>query len=287
MIAFIVVFAAMAASGCDGNRTYLKNKTLAQVTPEQSAAIERCLKASVRFRGNGMRGAGVAIAPDGKVITAWHVLATNCSLSGKGGPAPCDMKYEIKTSVNGAYGKQSFENPAVLAASREGDVAIIDIGIPTPDCLPISSVGPKEGEGVFILGNSTGQLEAARGRYLGCGKDSPGTRMWLFVEGPAFHGDSGGALVNEKGELLGITSGAIRRESLVSIDDSKVRTFFSGKTGVVAVSPTPPQVVSELLRLRPKLVPTATTGDPEKGWGLIDFKVCPVVIGRETNMSTP
>jgi len=66
---------------------------------------------------------------------------------------------------------------------------------------------------------------------LGQGVAAPYCAMLLAMQAPIHEGDSGGPVVNEQGELVGVTSAILwpAHKTAVAIDVSELRTFLCDK----------------------------------------------------------
>ena len=87
--------------------------------------------------------------------------------------------------------------------------------------IPISSRKPKVGEKIFTIGSPLG-LE----NTFSSGEISQLRDEWIQISAPIDHGSSGGALINEYGEAIGITTARIDASSAnlnfaISIDKIK------------------------------------------------------------------
>jgi serine protease Do len=142
-------------------------------------------------------GSGVLISGDGKILTNAHVVD---------GLRGSDVKLEVKMSDGRTY-------PAtVLGKDKELDIALIKIGA---NHLPFAKLGESDGlrigEWVVAIGNPLGLehtvtqgIISAKGRKLMGGVDS-----FLQTDAAINRGNSGGPLLNLRGEVIGINT-AIR-----------------------------------------------------------------------------
>ena len=142
-------------------------------------------------------GSGVLISSDGKILTNAHVVD---------GIRGSDVKLEVKTSDGRTY-------PAtVLGKDKELDIALIKIGA---SHVPFAKLGDSDnlriGEWVVAIGNPLGLehtvtqgIISARGRKLMGGVES-----FLQTDAAINRGNSGGPLLNLRGEVIGINT-AIR-----------------------------------------------------------------------------
>ncbi len=144
-------------------------------------------------------GSGVIITQDGYIVTNNHVIAQSKNL-------------EVTLNNNKTY-------PAKLVGTDErSDIALLKIE--TDEDLPYVIFGDsnqtKVGEWVLAVGNPfnlnstvTAGIVSAKGRDL----DGGGAKVQSFIQTDAAvnPGNSGGALVNTRGELIGINTAIASR----------------------------------------------------------------------------
>ena len=139
---------------------------------------------------NGI-GSGVLISADGNVLTAYHVLFDSSRLEA----VTLDKKRYPMT---------------VVGFDETHDLALLKINIVGAPFIPITPTVPKIGQTALAIGNSGGKflqpkvgkllaLDAAAGRA-----DFPAGTLQL--DAPLAPGDSGGPILNDAGQLIGITS---------------------------------------------------------------------------------
>jgi Do/DeqQ family serine protease len=143
-------------------------------------------------RQNGL-GSGVIVSQDGYILTNHHVV---------------DGAQEISVELTD---RRSFD-AKVMGSDPPSDLAVLKIeatGLPT---LPLgSSDGVRVGDVALAIGNPLGVgqtvtmgIISAKGRATGLGDGS--FEDFLQTDAPINQGNSGGALVNTRGELIGINS---------------------------------------------------------------------------------
>jgi S1-C subfamily serine protease len=143
--------------------------------------------------GQGL-GSGVVISPEGYVVTNWHVIRDADAIA-----------------VQLADGRNA--NPEFVGADPDTELALLKIDLPD---LPVIALGRSDtlevGEIVLAIGNSFGLnqtvtqgIVSATGRGLGV------TTFESFIQTDAAInvGNSGGALVNARGELVGINTAVL------------------------------------------------------------------------------
>jgi Do/DeqQ family serine protease len=153
-------------------------------------------------------GSGVIVTQDGYVLTNNHVI---------------DSADDIRVELNDG---RSFK-AKVVGADKPSDLALLKVeqeGLPT---LPLgNSDAVQTGDVVLAVGNPLGigqtvtmGIISAKGRSTGSGDGS--YEDFLQTDAPINHGNSGGALVNTRGELVGINS------QIVSPGDGNIGIGFA------------------------------------------------------------
>lgn len=138
-------------------------------------------------------GSGVIISASGEILTNYHVIA---SMGG-------DNTLEVKTSDGKSY------KATVLGKDKELDIALIKIDAAH---LPFAKLGESDslriGEWVVAIGNPFGLehtvtqgIISAKGRKL-----DPGVSSFLQTDAAINRGNSGGPLLNLRGEVVGINT---------------------------------------------------------------------------------
>lgn len=135
------------------------------------------------------QGSGFIVSPDGVVATNYHVI---------------ESAYEVFIRL--ANGK-SYQDTILIAGYPDFDIAILKI----EEAEPFNYVffGDSDevqiGEQVLAIGSPLG-LENTISDGVISGKRDIGDITLLQITAPISSGSSGGALLNMKGEIIGITS---------------------------------------------------------------------------------
>ncbi len=148
-----------------------------------------------RFRAPKQRGlgSGVVVGSDGYILTNNHVV---------------DGADQVQVDLTDG---RSFK-AKVIGTDKPSDLALVKID--ATDLHPLTlgnSDGVQVGDVVLAVGNPLGigqtvtmGIISAKGRSTSTGNGS--YEDFLQTDAPINHGNSGGALVNTKGELVGINS---------------------------------------------------------------------------------
>lgn len=138
---------------------------------------------------NGYQGSGFFINSSGLAVSNYHVFqgtnkgAEQIKLVGS------DIAYKVTN---------------VLYSSKDYDFILFQTNCTNTNYIPIAQNKPSVGERVFAIGSprglentfSSGEVSQWRDTYL------------MQISALIDHGSSGGALINEYGEVVGITSGS-------------------------------------------------------------------------------
>lgn len=184
-----VDFTAAAARSVDAV-VHVINKTVA---PSRVSPLDLYM-GKTPYREAIGTGSGVIITPDGYIITNNHVI---------------DNSNELQVTLNNNVTYKA----TLVGADKESDIALIKIE--TDEELPFipfaDSNAAKIGEWVLAVGNPIGLTStvtagiiSAKGRDL----DARDSKLQSFIQTDAAvnPGNSGGALVNTRGELIGINT---------------------------------------------------------------------------------
>jgi serine protease Do len=145
-------------------------------------------------------GSGVIITSDGFIVTNNHVI---------------DDAQKIKVVLND---KREFE-ARLIGADPTSDVALLKInGSDFPFLTYGNSNDLKLGEWVLAVGNPfnltstvTAGIISAKARNIGINGDRSSIESFIQTDAAVNPGNSGGALVNQRGELVGINTALASR----------------------------------------------------------------------------
>jgi len=155
------------------------------LTPAEIAS--RALPAVVTMRTEQSLGTGFVVRPDGWIATNLHVVV--------GGP-------RVKVTLRDGRDLDVVE---VLNASTNYDLALVRVeakGLPTLKLGDSDAMRP--GDSVVAIGNPMGLEDTvSNGLVSGRRKDDAGVEF-LQVSAPISPGSSGGPIINDRGEVIGI-----------------------------------------------------------------------------------
>lgn len=159
------------------------------------------IRATASSLSRGSNGSGVIISPDGYIVTCHHVIQNAGQV------------------VVGLNNKE--ELPAkIIGSDPSTDLALLKVDAEDLHVLtPANSEEVQVGEWVLAVGNPfnlsstiTAGIVSAKGRNINLINDRFGIEAFIQTDAAVNPGNSGGALVNTKGQLIGINS-AIMSES--------------------------------------------------------------------------
>jgi serine protease Do len=153
-------------------------------------------------------GSGVIVTTDGYILTNYHVVEN-----------ADDIRVELTDGRT--------TTAKVVGSDKPSDLALLKVNEPNLHALALgNSDAVQVGDVVLAVGNPLGigqtvtmGIISAKGRSTGAG--SGGYEDFLQTDAPINHGNSGGALVNTKGELIGINS------QILSMSDGNIGIGFA------------------------------------------------------------
>lgn len=137
------------------------------------------------------QGSGFFISPEGLAVSNYHVF------EGTG------MGLEVIKSSSG----EKYRIDRVLIKDKDNDVMIFTVKAAAGtkfNYIPITSHNPQVGERVYAIGSPLGLENTFSSGEISQFRNN-GKIIQISV--PIDHGSSGGVLINEYGEAIGITSG--------------------------------------------------------------------------------
>ena len=144
-------------------------------------------------------GSGVFFSSDGYIVTNNHVI-------------------EDADEIEVIHNKRTYK-ATLIGTDPSTDLAVIKIEGNTFPTIPIgSSASVKVGEWALAVGNPfnltstvTAGIISAKGRNINILKDKFPIESFIQTDAAINPGNSGGALVNKKGELIGINTAIVSR----------------------------------------------------------------------------
>ena len=206
------------------------NGTFTQVIDE---LVQRVMPSLVIVRGRRFgAGAGIVWDAGGLILTNNHVVGRHAPIV----VLQNDVEYESR----------------LIARDPDVDLALLSIDATQLTPLKPASVSPRVGEMVFAFGHPWGQRNTVtRGivSALVSAQNRRGDKLPVIrSDTPLAPGNSGGPLVNAKGEVVGINAMIVGGDQSVSIAASIANDFVTkvttnGTSANKRAGPTPNDVI--------------------------------------------
>jgi hypothetical protein len=188
----VIRFLALTVAICAASTAAAQ--TLYTPAPSFSGPHPAVVRVAAPERDGVSYGSGTLVAVNessGLVLTNWHVVRDAA------GPITVAFPDGFRS---GAY---------LLRTDRDWDLAALAIRRPNVQPIAISNEAPRPGEALTIAGYGSGSYRAVTGRltqYVSPGGNQPFEMIELSA--PARNGDSGGPILNSRGELAGTLFGS-------------------------------------------------------------------------------
>lgn len=195
---------------------------------DQPSAIERASESVVlitcydRFGEVRATGSGFVLYDDSTIVTNYHVI---------------DRAVDIKISTDSDH---TFSVESILAYDVDKDIAILK----TTEATGLASLsagnsdGMKKGESVVAIGSPLGNKNTvSAGTFSGRWYNNETGLDELQFSAPISSGSSGGALFNDRGRVVGITSASFidGQNMNLAVPIEAVETVYSNKNESLTV----------------------------------------------------
>ena len=148
---------------------------------------------------NGYQGSGFFINSDGLAVSNYHVFqGTNIG------------EEQIKL----ADSDEIYKVAEVIHSDADEDFILFRVGVSNTNFIPIAKYKPQVGEKVYAIGSPRGLENTFSSGEVSQWRDKNLMQISAFID----HGSSGGALINEYGEVVGITSGSFADGSQANLN---------------------------------------------------------------------
>lgn len=181
----------------------LQRRSITEQTAQQIA--QNALKATVYF---GIQKPDGVISQGSGFFIRSNYIATN---------------YHVIEGATAAYiklvGKQTtYRVENIAAIDPEHDLAILKISNINPVVLPLANSDKVEiGETVYAVGNPKG-LEGTFSKGIVSAIQTGGNNKWIQIDASISPGSSGGAVLNSKGEVIGIATAIHKDEDAQNLN---------------------------------------------------------------------
>lgn len=171
---------------------YLRLEEPIEKSLEQIASLK---KSVVLLEAGESQGSGVVISSQGHVITNFHVIE--------------DSPYLVKATLDADTGVAGQWELMLLGYDRGKDLALLQFKRARElnlQPIPLGSVDTvSAGQRIVTIGSPRGLMNTVSDGIVS-GIRQFDTTSYLQISAPISPGNSGGALLNMKGELLGLTT---------------------------------------------------------------------------------
>ena len=135
-------------------------------------------------------GSGFFINDQGYVVTNKHVLSDI-------------SKAEIKTAAGNVY-----KINRIIAEDQDGDLVIASSDAPASEAIPVTLTGnlPEVGEKIIVIGNPLGLEQTVSDGIVSAVRRNQKAVEFIQVTAPISAGNSGGPLLNMRGEVIGVAT---------------------------------------------------------------------------------
>lgn len=148
---------------------------------------------------NGYQGSGFFINSDGLAVSNYHVFqGTNIGAE------------QIKL----ANSNEPYKVAEVIHSNEDEDFILFRVNVSNTNYIPIAKYKPQVGEKVFAIGSPRGLENTFSSGEVSQWRDKNIMQISALID----HGSSGGALINEYGEVVGITSGSFADGSQANLN---------------------------------------------------------------------
>ena len=201
--------------------------------PDYADLVERVMPSIVIIRTDRGTGSGFFVSSAGDILTNWHVIQ--------------DAGYITVTPQNGNSLTASLKD---YDAKR--DMALLTVKTDYPvKFLKISAALPRQGEAVIAIGNPKGLSGTVSNGIVSAFREN---NTWVQFTAPISPGSSGGALINLRGEVVGMPT--------------KLRTDGQNLNFAIA-----PGILSRFFQSakekKPRNLPRASENEPNNPEGMI------------------
>jgi hypothetical protein len=200
-------FAAWGNPAANGSANPLADYVATGQTPHP--AVVRIVAAE---RAGASLGSGVLVdvnRSQGLVLTNWHVVR--------------DSRSAVLVQFPDGFQTAG----TVIRWDEPWDLAAVAIWKPAAQPIPLAAAPPAPGDSLTIAGFGRGPYRAETGRcteYLAPGSGYP--REFVELLATARQGDSGGPILNDRGELAGVLFGESSGRTIGSCS-TRVKTFLA------------------------------------------------------------
>lgn len=148
---------------------------------------------------NGYQGSGFFINSDGLAVSNYHVFQ-GTNIGGE--------------MIKLANSDEIYKVTEVIHNDSDEDFILFRINVSNTNFIPLAKYKPQVGEKVYAIGSPRGLENTFSSGEVSQWRDKKLMQISALID----HGSSGGALINEYGEVIGITSGTFADGSQANLN---------------------------------------------------------------------
>lgn len=148
---------------------------------------------------NSYQGSGFFINSEGLAVSNYHVFQGTSKGAEQIKLANSDIEYKVAE---------------VIYSSEDEDFILFRVNVTNSNFIPIAKYKPQVGEKVYAIGSPRGLENTFSSGEVSQWRDKNLMQISALID----HGSSGGALINEYGEAVGITSGTFADGSQANLN---------------------------------------------------------------------
>ena len=148
---------------------------------------------------NMYQGSGFFINKDGLAVSNYHVFK-GTGIGNEG--------------IKLAGSDNIYKVAEVIKSSEDEDFILFRVDISNTNFIPVAKYKPSVGEKVYAIGSPRGLENTFSSGEVSQWRDKNLMQISALID----HGSSGGALINEYGEVVGITSGSFADGSQANLN---------------------------------------------------------------------
>ena len=204
-------------------------------------------------------GTGFFVHPQGYIITNWHVVADTIEINMDGVPRDVNAKVlDLEAVIHSGTEKERVLPARIVALDRARDLALLKVATQAPAHLDVTEnrsarvtdrvwvVGFPLGE-MLALGNQSRspgfernpEVSVNSGMVTSLRRDDSGKLVMVQTDAAVNPGNSGGPLINDAGQVVGVVNAKIMRtEGLgFAISPTLLGEFVVSRAASVAFDP--------------------------------------------------
>jgi serine protease Do len=196
----------------------VRTETVAAIPNSMESVVQNAIPAVVRISGSKGSGSGFFVTPDGLIVTNAHVV-----------------QGESSVTVTTSSGK-SLQSSSVYV-DDDRDLAFVKIAATDCPVLRLRTFPPNVGSDVIAIGSPLSEVltnTVTKGVVSGIRQLAHGT--WIQTDTALNHGNSGGPLLNNSGEVVGVNTIKIVAPDVTGINfslaSSEVASLLNSRLGI-------------------------------------------------------